>query len=204
MTVLVVLGLIAGGIFGAKQFISANYYVAAAAENDNALTIQKGVDFSVFGKPLHATYQNACINRDGGLRLTASACSGDYAPFHIEDLPDSERGVIPNLESGPYETVQSQLTRLSDKALPACRPTPAPSAGDNPGDNPGEANGANAAADNPDDNPGETDSPETDSPETGSPDPSAAPTSNPTPTERSDNPQEGYLSSPGIDCREVQ
>lgn len=133
LPVLTILAVLAGGAFWARSYLNDNYYVQTVAEGagdsgdaggakTDAITIQRGADLSVFGKQLHHTYQHACINAEGDLQLAGDTCAGDFAPFTVSDLPETERSVVPNLNSGSYDEVQTQLSRLSDKALPACRP----------------------------------------------------------------------------------
>ncbi|MDO5032148.1 PP2C family serine/threonine-protein phosphatase [Corynebacterium sp.] len=114
----VVLVLVLGGRLWAKNYLAETYYVATDAEG--VMTIQQGADFELFGRPLHSTYQQACLNKDNALRLSTGECEGDYAPFTVEDLPDSERSAVANLPTGSYDEVQTQLSGLSDKALKAC------------------------------------------------------------------------------------
>lgn len=85
------------------------------------ITIMQGVDFELFGRSLNHAYQVACLKEDGALQLATSSCPADAQPFTLSDLPPSERSAVGNLESGSYDDVQSQLTQLSERALPKCR-----------------------------------------------------------------------------------
>lgn len=118
----VVLALVIGGGFWTKNEISNNFYVAT--DEEGALSIEQGVDFSVFGRSLHHKYQNACVDKANTLRLGSTPCEGDFAPFKVTDLPDSERAAVDNLPSGSYAEVQTQLSSLSSKALKPCISTP--------------------------------------------------------------------------------
>ncbi|MDN6098821.1 PP2C family protein-serine/threonine phosphatase [Corynebacterium flavescens] len=122
LLLLVILALVAGGGVWAKKYLDNNYYVAVG--ESEALTIHKGADFSLFGKELNSMYQHACLSKDNSLRLSSEDCSGDYTAFKVSDLPESERSAVANLPAGSYEEVQTQLTRLSAKALKACITAP--------------------------------------------------------------------------------
>lgn len=116
----VLIAAIAGvGVWG-KNYLDNNYYVTTAGANEE-IQIERGADFSVFGKDLHETYQVACLGKDGALRLSNGSCDAGFNPLKVEDLPATERGVVHNLDSGSYDEVQGQLTRLADNALPVCR-----------------------------------------------------------------------------------
>ena len=114
----VVLVLVISGGLWMKNYLGSHYYVATG--EDDVLTIQKGADFDLFGRPLHQTYQHACLNKDNALRLGADECAEDFAPFTLQALPESERAAVGNLDGGSYDEVQTQLSRLSDKALKPC------------------------------------------------------------------------------------
>ena len=114
----VVLVLVISGGLWMKNYLGNHYYVATG--EDDVLTIQKGADFDLFGRPLHQTYQHACLNKDNALRLGADECAEDFAPFTLQALPESERAAVGNLDGGSYDEVQTQLSRLSDKALKPC------------------------------------------------------------------------------------
>lgn len=116
----VLIAVIAGaGIWG-KHYLDNNYYVTTAGA-DEEIQLERGTDFSVFGKELHETYQVACLGKDGALRLSNGSCDAGFSPLKVTDLPATERGVVHNLDSGSYDEVQGQLTRLADNALPVCR-----------------------------------------------------------------------------------
>lgn len=142
LLVLVILALIAGAGVWTKNYLDNNYYVSVGDSEE--ITIQNGADFSLFGKDLHSTYQHACLGKDNSLRLSSENCSGDFSAFKISDLPESERSAVGNLPAGSYEEVQTQLTRLSSKAMKVC--ITAPSA-DNEANKPEEN-----AEDKPEDN----------------------------------------------------
>ncbi|QCB27353.1 PP2C family protein-serine/threonine phosphatase [Corynebacterium endometrii] len=211
---LMVLAVIAlGALFGGKAYVDSRYFVAQAADTQ-ALTIEQGVDVTVFGRALHSTYQNACINADGDLQLSPAACTGDYLPFKVTDLPEPERGALSGIGSGDYNAIQAELAKLSDKALPACRPEATRVDPDEQRSGRRSGNGAAEDSAKPTGEPtaaaretsvviaqdgaeaSETREPrETGSRSSGS----AAPSSSATAERNSE-----YLSSPGIDCREVK
>lgn len=116
LAIIIVL-VISGGLW-MKSYLGSNYYVTA--DEEGVLTIQEGADYEIFGRPLHHTYQNACLSKDNALKLGHNACDGDFAPFTLKDLPESERAAVGNLPSGSYDEVQTQLSQLSDKALKPC------------------------------------------------------------------------------------
>ena len=115
--VLVLVIVVSGGLW-MKNHLASNYYVTT--DEEEVLTIQQGADFDLFGRSLHHTYQHACLNKDNSLKLGTGECTGEYAPFRLTDLPESERAAVGNLPAGSYDEVQTQLTRLSEKALKPC------------------------------------------------------------------------------------
>jgi len=115
--VLVLVIVVSGGLW-MKNHLANNYYVTT--DEEEVLTIQQGADFEVFGRSLHHTYQHACLNKDNSLKLSTGDCTDKYAPFKLTDLPESERAAVGNLPAGSYDEVQTQLTRLSEKALKPC------------------------------------------------------------------------------------
>ncbi len=118
--IVVALVVVLGAGIGSKTYLANHYYVAADPETQE-LSIQNGVDFSLFGRELAQTYQHACLNAEGELGLPTGECEGKFAPFSVTDLPETERGAVANLPGGSYDEAQSALTRLADKALPVCR-----------------------------------------------------------------------------------
>lgn len=223
VALIVLAGLVLAGIFGGKAYTDSRYYVAQAAET-RAMTIEQGVDINIFGRALHKTYQNACINAAGDLQLSQADCTGDYLPFKVTDLPESERGAVDHIGSGDYNTIQAELSQLSDKALPACRPAATkedsePSAARKADDR--QANDASKSA--------EPSSPasqarttsereataaaeprttviaqESSARETSAASSAARETSEATSTSATASQQADYLTSPGVDCREVK
>ena len=115
--VLILVIVVSGGLW-MKNHLANNYYVTT--DEEEVLTIQQGADFEVFGRSLHHTYQHACLNKDDSLKLSTGECTDKYAPFKLTDLPESERAAVGNLPAGSYDEVQTQLTRLSEKALKPC------------------------------------------------------------------------------------
>ncbi|AJI77604.1 protein phosphatase 2C domain-containing protein [Corynebacterium singulare] len=114
----VVLVIVISGGLWMKNHLANNYYVTT--DEEEVLTIQQGADFEIFGRPLHHTYQHACLSEKNALKLGRDDCGGDYAPFKLADLPESERAAVGNLPAGSYDEVQTQLSRLSEKALKPC------------------------------------------------------------------------------------
>ena len=115
--VLILVIVVSGGLW-MKNHLANNYYVTT--DKEEVLTIQQGADFDLFGRSLHHTYQHACLNKDNSLKLSTGECTDKYAPFKLTDLPESERAAVGNLPAGSYDEVQTQLTRLSEKALKPC------------------------------------------------------------------------------------
>lgn len=115
--VLILVIVVSGGLW-MKNHLANNYYVTT--DEEEVLTIQQGADFDLFGRSLHHTYQHACLNKDNSLKLSTGECTDKYAPFKLTDLPESERAAVGNLPAGSYDEVQTQLTRLSEKALKPC------------------------------------------------------------------------------------
>lgn len=116
--VLVVLIALAGGGWWAVKKVQENYYVSTAAED--RIGIWKGADYSVFGRELNETYQLACINERGGLKMVSPADQDDCEPFNLEDLPETTRNSVAGLPGGSYDEVLQQMQRLASSVLPVC------------------------------------------------------------------------------------
>lgn len=121
--VLVLLVALGGGTWWASEKIDANYYLAVDEQQN--FVIHQGVDFSVFGRDLNDPLQQACINKEGGLRFVDvnpddGRASSSCAIFGLQDIPESVRASVNSLEGGSYDEVTQQLRRLADQALPVC------------------------------------------------------------------------------------
>lgn len=97
------------------------YAEAGEVPAGQEITIKQGVDVELFGRSLNQPYQVACLREDGALQLAGASCPSGTQAFTLSDLPPSERSAVGNLEAGSYDEVQSQLTKLSERALPKCR-----------------------------------------------------------------------------------
>ena len=140
------------------------------------------MDYSLFGKDLHEPYQRVCLTKDDEVRTTdlGEKPSNDCHPFSLTDLPGSVRGSITHLDSGSYSEVTDQLQRLSDKALPVCVNR---AETDN--------NGKNNEGKNNDDNSGNSGANKDTDKDTNK---DAA---------NAESADDGGLSTPGVNCREV-
>jgi len=130
VSILVIIALVAGVWWVSKNYLNNNYYVAVVeasttSEDTDAaneeIRIMQGIDMELFGRPLNKDYQVACLREDGALQLAGNSCPTGTQAFSLTDLPPSERSAVGNLDSGSYDEVQSQLTQLSERALPKCR-----------------------------------------------------------------------------------
>ena len=137
LSLLLLIALVVGG-WWVKSTIDNTYFITTGTEDH--LVIEHGVNYSVFGRDLHTPYQEACLNREGDLRLVDVGSTEDCSPFSLADLPASVRTQVAGLEGGSYDEVTQQLRRLAQQALPVCidRET-APAEGD--GDAEAEAAG---------------------------------------------------------------
>ncbi|MCK7642639.1 PP2C family protein-serine/threonine phosphatase [Corynebacterium antarcticum] len=190
--VLVLAGALAGGAWWGWGQVNSTYYVSVvtdgAADNvtDGDIVIERGIDLSVLGRPLHSTYQVVCLDTGGNVTVVGAAAGDGCSPFHLDDLPEARRDSVTSLPSGSYDEVLQQLRRLGDDALPVCVTR-------EPGEeaDPGAEKDSTDAGDSP--TPGEEDGAtgETDGAEP-STEPSVAPRRSP-----------GDLSTPGVNCREV-
>ncbi|WP_306516333.1 PP2C family serine/threonine-protein phosphatase [Corynebacterium sp.] len=181
IVVLVLLvGLIGGG-WWAYSSSQDNYYIATNDQDE--LIIERGVDYSLFGRDLHEPYQRVCLTEDDEVRTTdfGEKPASDCHSFSLTDLPGSVRGSIDHLDSGSYSEVTDQLQRLSDKALPVCV---------------NRAEKDDADKDSTDKDGAEKDSTETET-EKGSSEQDNSAQNN------SNNADDGGLSTPGVNCREV-
>lgn len=127
-------GLAVGGWFGYNH-IRNTFYVA---EDEGQLVIEQGLSQDVFGYSLHSNFQRTCLNERDALILvdTKNGNDSNCRPFKLTDLPESRRD-ISTLPAGSYESVRSQMLRLSEDALPLCSSVPSGNAA--PGQQPTEA-----------------------------------------------------------------
>ncbi|WP_165242729.1 PP2C family protein-serine/threonine phosphatase [Corynebacterium lizhenjunii] len=207
--ILAVLVLVLAGGASAKHYMNNNYFLVAA-EDTQELSIHRGADISIFGRSMHNVYQHACLNPDGELGLHTGPCSGEFKTMSVEDLPQSERGVVANLPSGSYDEVQGQLGRLADKALPACRTSREGAASTEGSANPeGAASTERSAAAK--SSAASTSAAATAAPAAASESAAPTPTAQPTP-QRQDGEAAGasasskpeFRAEPGVNCRQVK
>lgn len=117
--------LIAGGWWAVDK-ARGTYFITA--DDTGRLLVERGLDYSVFGRDLHNPHQAACLAEDGTVTLVAAdadAGGSDCRPFALQDLPESTRSQVDALPSGSYDEVNGQLRRLGDEALPVCVTRPA-------------------------------------------------------------------------------
>lgn len=178
IVVLVLLVGLVGGGWWAYSSTQDNYYIATNDKDE--LIIERGVNYSLFGKDLHEPYQRVCLTEDDEVRTTGfgEKPANDCHSFSLTDLPGSVRGSIDHLDSGSYSEVTDQLQRLSDKALPVCVNRADKADSD-------KAHNADAAKDTADQNPGEGSN---NAGESGA---------------EANSSDDGGLSTPGVNCREV-
>lgn len=123
VSIVVIIAIVAGVWMVGKNYLNNNYYVAVETADgaDQDIRIMQGIDMEVFNNGLNQPYQVACLREDGALQLAGTSCPTGTQAFSLDDLPPSERSAVGNLQSGSYDEVQSQLTQLSERALPKCR-----------------------------------------------------------------------------------
>lgn len=113
-----VLGLIGTGWWMLSR-LDDQYYLAV--DDEENFVIEKGADFSLFGRDMHTPLQQACLDSDDNVQLIEAGEAPDgCALFGLDDLPQSVRGSVDALEAGTYDDVTRQLQRLADEALPVC------------------------------------------------------------------------------------
>lgn len=122
LALLAVIGLALAG-WWAYSAMDRTYFIATA-DNDH-LVVERGIDYSVFGRDLHSPYQEACLDERGDLQMVDVGSAEDCSPFELTDLPESVRSSVDGLDSGSYDDVTQQLRRLADEALPVCLDRPA-------------------------------------------------------------------------------
>ena len=191
LPVFVLVVALAGGTWWGWGQMNSTYYVSVAegARNDRSdggIVIERGINLSVLGRPLHSTYQVVCLDSGGNVTVVGSTAGDDCSPFRLNDLPESRRDSVTSLPSGSYDAVLQQLRRLGDDALPLCVTR-------EPGEDEGAEAGKTTTGDGGASDPGEEDvaTGETDR---------AAP---PPPTSTAPRRSPGDLSTPGVNCREV-
>ncbi|ANE02802.1 PP2C family protein-serine/threonine phosphatase [Corynebacterium crudilactis] len=115
VALVILIGVVAAGWWGYSR-LDSTFYVAV--DDKDAITVEQGADYRIFGKDLHSQFQVACLNEAGTLSLKESCENG--ASFKLDDLPASVRGSVAGLPSGSYDEVQAQMQRLAAQALPVC------------------------------------------------------------------------------------
>lgn len=119
VALVILIGVIAAGWWGYSRINSTFFVtVATVAEEQEAITVEQGVDYRIFGRDLHSRYQVACLDAAGKLSLKEECTTGET--FTLGDLPASVRGTVPDLPAGSYDEVQAQMERLAGQALPVC------------------------------------------------------------------------------------
>lgn len=141
-----ILAIIGGGWWGHRK-INEKYFISSG--DNEAFTIEQGVNHSLFGYSLHKRIQVSCISRSGELRFVdANNPPSSCNVFTMKDLPSAKRVPLDALEKGSYDAVTQQLRRLAGEAMPACvskvpastpppapgQPAPAPANQNNKGD----------------------------------------------------------------------
>ncbi|MBI8989759.1 protein phosphatase 2C domain-containing protein [Corynebacterium meridianum] len=191
LPVLVLMGVLAGGAWWGWGQMNSTYYVSVAEgsgndRQDGDIVIERGINLSVLGRPLHSTYQVVCLDPGGNVTVVGTAAGDDCSPFRLDDLPESRRESVTSLPSGSYDEVLQQLRRLGDDALPLCVTR-----------KPGEDE--NSEADKTTTGDGGVSAPGDEEATTGETDR----TESPTPTSTAPRRSPGDLSTPGVNCREV-
>lgn len=117
ISLLVVLIAAIGGGWWAYTAGQDRYYVDV--DTQDRIVVERGFDFSAFGRDLHSTYQYACIGKDGSLRMVEGA-EESCQYFSVKDVPPAVRGSITATPAGSYEDATAHLRTLADEALPIC------------------------------------------------------------------------------------
>ncbi|MGI0542086.1 serine/threonine-protein phosphatase [Corynebacterium aquatimens] len=120
LTLAVVVVMVLGGAWAWMNSAKENRYFISTNE-ENEFVIEQGFDSSVLGSGTHTPVQKVCINKDNEIRtFNIDQQPADCQVFTVDDLPESARGAVDNLESGDYSVVTSQLERMGQEALPVC------------------------------------------------------------------------------------
>jgi protein phosphatase len=125
ITAVLLVLVVAAGLFIGRMMIRSNYYVA---EHDGAVYIMRGVQGSILGIPLQETFRVGCL--DGRSELRIMGVDDDRANcqvLEVADLRESERAqVTAGLPAGSVDDAIRQLRDLGTTSLlPVCAP-PAP------------------------------------------------------------------------------
>lgn len=125
ITAVLLVLVVAAGLFIGRMMIRSNYYVA---EHDGAVYIMRGVQGSILGIPLQETFRVGCL--DGRSELRIMGVDDDRANcqlLEVADLRESERAqVTAGLPAGSVDDAIRQLRNLGTTSLlPVCAP-PAP------------------------------------------------------------------------------
>ena len=189
---MVAIVVIAGGWWAVDKARS-TYFITA--DDTGRLLVERGLDYSVFGRDLHNPHQAACLAEDGTATLVAAdadAGGSDCRPFALQDLPESTRSQVDALPSGSYDEVNGQLRRLGDEALPVCVTRPAGEKSAEDAEDAKDDRSGDAAKDTGNGDSGSRDSTghkDSDSAEGGASNAEAG--------------EDGELGRPGVDCREA-
>ncbi|MCX7543642.1 protein phosphatase 2C domain-containing protein [Corynebacterium sp. P5848] len=193
---LVIILLVAGGGWWGWGQLNSTYYVAVVPADSGSgntggdIMIERGIELSVLGRPLHRPYQVVCLDAGANVTVVGTGTTDGCNAFRLDDLPESRRDSVSSLPAGSYDEVLQQLRRLADDALPLCvtRESEETAEAGNTTTSEGSAVPGDSSDADTEDEFTATQKPT----ESESPNPTAAPRHSP-----------GDLSSPGVNCRKV-
>lgn len=126
---IVLLALILAGWWGVHHLQNSFYITTASSsdsEADNAselgaeLVIEQGANVSLLGKDLHSTYQVACLSPSGELTMISASSTEDCHRFNLADLTESARAEVSSLPRGNYDETLQRMQHLAQNVLPVC------------------------------------------------------------------------------------
>ncbi|MCQ9370197.1 protein phosphatase 2C domain-containing protein [Corynebacterium sp. 35RC1] len=112
------IALIGAGWWGFSRLQNSFYVTTSPLSNE--LVIEQGVNMNLLGRELHSTYQRACLSPTDELTMIPVDSTAPCHHFTLTDLDESARAEVSTLPRGDYDQALQQMQTLASKALPLC------------------------------------------------------------------------------------
>lgn len=128
ITFTVLLAVIIAGWWGVHHLQNSFYITTASSEDAQdgsadasaELVIEQGANITLLGKELHSTYQVACLSPSGELTMIDASATEDCHRFSLADLTESARTEVSSLPRGNYDETLQRMQHLAANVLPVC------------------------------------------------------------------------------------